>query len=72
MSDFKALICILGVALIFVCTILYGFLFLIDRNGVPRFTPLSNRSDSTPELSCCDNLFGAIGAYKRRTDGDAA
>lgn len=37
MSDFKAMMCILGVALIFICIVLYGFLFLIDRNGVPAF-----------------------------------
>lgn len=39
MSDFKAMMCILGVALIFICVVLYGFLFMIERNGVPAFPP---------------------------------
>lgn len=39
MSDFKALLCILGVAVVFICVVLYGFLFMINRDGVPAFAP---------------------------------
>lgn len=39
MTDFKAMMCILGGVFIVMCAVFYGFLFLISPEATPTFVP---------------------------------
>lgn len=39
MSDFKAMMCILGGVVVVMCVIFYGFLFFIYPEATPVFVP---------------------------------
>lgn len=39
MTDLKAMMFILGGVVVVMCAVFYGFLFLIDLDGVPTMVP---------------------------------
>jgi hypothetical protein len=40
MTDFKAMMCILGGVFVLMCVVFYGFLFLIYPEGTSTFVPI--------------------------------